>query len=111
MRPQVVQSGEAVARAGDVANKIFILQLGEVKAWEASDYGEKQVEVYDQPGMVLYKKSLVESVWPVTLRASSDVTLVLWVSKLTLQMMLDGSPEELLEKMESGGSDNWWPFR
>lgn len=111
MRPQVVAPGEVLVKAGDDVKEIFLLQIGELKSWEPSEYGEKPMEVYKEPGELVHKSSLVEPTWDVTIRSNSDVTLVLWVSKLTLRMMFEGSTDQLYENAESSDSGDWWPFR
>jgi len=110
LRPQVLKAGHVLARAGEDIKRIYILQLGEVKAWEPCDFGERQVAVYNEPAAVIEEASVQSTKWPYTLRSDNDLTLVLWISKLTFENMFDGSKEKLVQNLESSGPD-WWPFR
>lgn len=107
-RPKAVRRGEILAEAGEAVTRVFLLRTGEVKALASSESEEDEEVVYRETGALIDKRSLCDPVWPVTIRSTDDATIVLWISKLTLDVIFEGTGRLL--RNEEGRNLVWWPF-
>jgi len=103
MLPKWFGKGESLIQKGDWDERFFVLRTGAAAAVEQLPEGEREVELYTEPGSVIGGDVLLQEYrQPAerTVKSQSDVTVAFWMSKLTFDNVMGHYKEDALRNLK-----------